>query len=86
MSKPIRVVTDTVGITNPKPNNPAPPAPVVVPPVAPVVPMLTAPTGPTIAEMDQNLKSKRRGRKGTILTSSSGVNDTATLGYNSILG
>lgn len=85
MSKPIRVITDTVGITNPKPNNPEPPAPVVVPP-APVAPILSAPTGPTIAEMDQNLKSKRRGRKGTILTSSSGVNDTATLGYNSILG
>jgi hypothetical protein len=48
----------------------------------------SAPTGPTAAEMEQQrlLNAKRRGRKATILTSGTGVSDTTTLGYTSILG
>jgi len=48
----------------------------------------SAPTGPTAAEMEQQrlLNAKRRGRKANILTSGTGVSDTTTLGYTSILG
>ena len=46
-----------------------------------------APAGPTIAEMQQDRRAVgRRGRKATILTSSTGISDELTLGYKTLLG
>ena len=48
-----------------------------------------APKGPTVAELPQDKRRSqvgRRGRKATILTSSTGVSDELTLGYKTLLG
>ena len=58
-------------------------------PVAPVVQkeaVKAAPTGPTVAEMDQGKIRRGRGRRATILTSSQGYDEEATLGRKSLLG
>ena len=60
-------------------------------PVAPRVQqeaVAVAPRGPTIAELPQDTRRAvgRRGRKATILTSSTGVSDELTLGYKTLLG
>ena len=58
-------------------------------PVAPRVQkeaVKAAPTGPTVAEMDQGQIRRGRGRRATILTSSQGYDEEATLGRKSLLG
>ena len=65
-------------IFKPKPN-----------PVAPRVQkeaVKAAPAGPTFAEMDQGKIRRGRGRRATILTSSQGYDEEATLGRKSLLG
>lgn len=84
MGKPAAVVGGALGLT-PKPKSQEQPkveAQMNSPQLA------SAPTGPTAAEMEQQrlINAKRRGRKATILTSGTGVSDTTTLGYTSILG
>lgn len=46
------------------------------------------PAGPTDIEMDQddNLRTKRKGRKNTILTSSQGLGENIELGKKTLLG
>ena len=51
---------------------------------APVV--MTAPKGPTKAEAVQYDKSKRKGRRATILTSTSGVSEELELAKKTLLG
>ncbi len=48
----------------------------------------SAPSGPTSAEIAQNQRRgiKRKGRRATILTSSSGVDEDLTLGTKTLLG
>ena len=58
--------------------NPAPaPAP---------APMMTAPKGPTKAEAVQYDQSKRKGRRSTILTSTTGVSEELELAKKTLLG
>lgn len=47
-----------------------------------------SPAGPTDIEMDQddNLRTKRKGRKNTILTSSQGLGENIELGKKTLLG
>ena len=47
-----------------------------------------APAGPTRAEMDVDARRRtaRRGRRATILTSSTGVDQDVTLGQKTLLG
>ena len=50
---------------------------------------ITTPDGPTTIEMsneDQKLTTKRKGRKTTILTSSKGLDSSATLSKKTLLG
>lgn len=49
---------------------------------------IDAPAGPTDIEMDQeeNLRTKRKGRKNTILTSSQGLGENIELGKKTLLG
>ena len=49
-------------------------------------PVMTAPKGPTKAEAVQYDKSKRKGRRATILTSSSGVTEELELAKKTLLG
>lgn len=49
-------------------------------------PVITAPKGPTKAEAVQYDKSKRKGRKATILTSTSGVSEELELAKKTLLG
>ena len=49
-------------------------------------PVMTAPKGPTKAEAVQYDKSKRRGRRATILTSTSGVSEELQLAKKTLLG
>ena len=49
-------------------------------------PMMTAPKGPTKAETPQYDQSKRRGRRATILTSTSGVSQDLELAKKTLLG
>ena len=49
-------------------------------------PMMTAPKGPTKAETPQYDQSKRRGRRSTILTSTSGVSQDLELAKKTLLG
>ena len=65
-----------VRIFRPKPQPAPQPAPVV----------MTAPKGPTKAEAVQYDKSKRKGRKATILTSTSGVSEELELAKKTLLG
>ena len=51
---------------------------------APVV--MTAPKGPTKAEAVQYDKSKRKGRRATILTSTTGVSEALELAKKTLLG
>ena len=60
------------------------PRPKPQPAPAPVV--MTAPKGPTKAEAVQYDKSKRKGRKATILTSTSGVSEELELAKKTLLG
>ncbi len=60
-------------------------------PVAPTIQkeaVKAAPTGPTVADMDQSrrISTARRGRRATILTSSAGYDQDATLGKKTLLG
>mgnify|MGYP001078151157 CR=1 FL=1 len=60
-------------------------------PVAPQIQreaVRAAPTGPTRAEMaqDKRTAARRSGRRATILTSSTGVDQDLTLGYKTLLG
>jgi len=60
-------------------------------PVAPQIQreaVRAAPVGPTRAEMDQDRRTaaRRSGRRATILTSSTGVDQDLTLGYKTLLG
>ena len=66
----------TVRIFRPKPQPAPQPAPVV----------MTAPKGPTKAEAVQYDKSKRKGRRATILTSTSGVSEQLELAKKTLLG
>ena len=63
-------------IFRPKPKPQPAPAPVV----------MTAPKGPTKAEAVQYDKSKRKGRRATILTSTSGVSEQLELAKKTLLG
>ena len=63
-------------IFRPKPKPQPAPAPVI----------MTAPKGPTKAEAVQYDKSKRKGRKATILTSTSGVSEELELAKKTLLG
>ena len=63
-------------IFGPKPKPQPAPAPVI----------MTAPKGPTKAEAVQYDKSKRKGRKATILTSTSGVSEELELAKKTLLG
>ena len=65
-----------VRIFRPKPQPAPQPAPAV----------MTAPKGPTKAEAVQYDKSKRKGRKATILTSTSGVSEELELAKKTLLG
>ena len=49
---------------------------------------MEVPAGPTTVEVDQddNLRTKRKGRRQTILTSSSGLDDALQLGKKTLLG
>lgn len=49
---------------------------------------IDAPAGPTDIEMDQDesLKTKRKGRRKTILTSSQGLGENIELGKKTLLG
>ena len=47
---------------------------------------MTAPKGPTKAETPQYDQSKRRGRRATILTSTSGVSQDLELAKKTLLG
>ena len=49
-------------------------------------PVMTAPKGPTKAEAVQYDKSKRKGRRATILTSTSGVSEAIELAKKTLLG
>ena len=60
------------------------PRPKPQPAPAPVV--MTAPKGPTKAEAVQYDQSKRRGRRATILTSTSGVSEAIELAKKTLLG
>ena len=60
------------------------PKPQPAPQPAPAV--MTAPKGPTKAEAVQYDKSKRKGRKATILTSTSGVSEELELAKKTLLG
>ena len=68
------------------------PAKIFKPKPRPVAPRVqkaavqAAPTGPTVAEMDQGKIRRGRGRRATILTSSQGYDEEATLGRKSLLG
>ena len=68
------------------------PAKIFKPKPKPVAPRVqkeavkAAPTGPTVAEMDQGKIRRGRGRRATILTSSQGYDEEATLGRKSLLG
>ena len=55
-------------------------------PVPQPVPMMTAPQGPTKAEAVQYDQSKRKGRRATILTSTSGVSQDLELAKKTLLG
>ena len=58
-------------------------------PVAPQIQreaVAAAPAGPTRAEMRDGRKLGTRGRRATILTSSTGVDEDLTLGYKTLLG
>ena len=48
--------------------------------------VMTAPKGPTKAEAVQYDKSKRKGRRATILTSTSGVSEQLELAKKTLLG
>ena len=48
--------------------------------------MMTAPKGPTKAETPQYDQSKRRGRRATILTSTTGVSQDLELAKKTLLG
>ena len=63
-------------IFRPKPKPQPAPAPVV----------MTAPKGPTKAEAVQYDKTKRKGRRATILTSTSGVSEQLELAKKTLLG
>ena len=65
-----------VRIFRPKPQPAPQPAPMV----------MTAPKGPTKAEAVQYDKSKRKGRRATILTSTSGVSQDLELAKKTLLG
>ena len=65
-----------VRIFRPKPQPAPQPAPAVMP----------APKGPTKAEAVQYDKSKRKGRRATILTSTSGVSEQLELAKKTLLG
>ena len=65
-----------VRIFRPKPQPAPQPAPMV----------MTAPKGPTKAEAVQYDKSKRKGRRATILTSTSGVSEQLELAKKTLLG
>jgi len=68
------------------------PAKIFKPKPRPVAPRVqreavkAAPTGPTVAEMDQGQLRRGRGRRATILTSSQGYDQEATLGRKTLLG
>ena len=68
------------------------PAKIFKPKPKPVAPRVqreavqAAPTGPTVAEMDQGKLRRGRGRRATILTSSQGYDQEATLGRKTLLG
>lgn len=73
------------------------PAPVAKPMPAPVAKPIATTIAPTTAEVSQStatdadgysssVKTKRKGRSATILTSSAGVEGDATLGKKSLLG
>ena len=68
------------------------PAKIFKPKPKPVAPRVqkeavkAAPTGPTVAEMDQGQIRRGRGRRATILTSSQGYDEEATLGRKTLLG
>ena len=49
-------------------------------------PMMTAPKGPTKAEAVQYDQSKRKGRRATILTSTTGVSQDLELAKKTLLG
>ena len=49
-------------------------------------PMMTAPKGPTKTEAVQYDQSKRKGRRATILTSTSGVSQDLELAKKTLLG
>ena len=63
-------------IFRPKPNPQPAPAPVV----------MTAPKGPTKAEAVQYDPAKRKGRRSTILTSTTGVSQELELAKKTLLG
>ena len=65
-----------VRIFRPKPQPAPQPAPAV----------MTAPKGPTKAEAVQYDKSKRKGRRATILTSTTGVSEALELAKKTLLG
>ena len=65
-----------VNIFRPKPKPAPQPAPMV----------MTAPKGPTKTEAVQYDKSKRKGRRATILTSTSGVSEELELAKKTLLG
>ncbi len=60
------------------------PRPKPQPAPAPIV--MSTPKGPTAAEAVQYDKSKRRGRRATILTSTSGVSEELQLAKKTLLG
>ena len=68
------------------------PAKIFKPKPRPVAPRVqkeavkAAPSGPTVAEMDQGKIRRGRGRRATILTSSQGYDEEATLGRKTLLG
>ena len=64
-----------VRIFRPKPQPAPQPAPIITPP-----------QGPTKAEAVQYDKSKRKGRRATILTSTSGVSEQLELAKKTLLG
>ena len=49
-------------------------------------PMMTAPKGPTTTEAVQYDQSKRKGRRSTILTSTTGVSQELELAKKTLLG
>ena len=66
----------TAKIFRPRPKPQPAPAPVV----------MTEPKGPTKAEAAQYDKSKRKGRRATILTSTTGVSQDLELAKKTLLG